>query len=498
MYVTLNISNRSIKVLSVKGRQVKKWGNLSLPSGLVRDGLILQPPAVGEAIASLFKSTRIPKEKVITSLGGLAFIYRYVNMPRMKPALLDEAIRRAAKKEISLPLDELYLSWQPLPGQGEEQTYFILGMPRHFVDALVETLKIAGIEPYLMDLPSLALARAASRSDAILVNMEPDCFDIVFMADGIPAVIHSISPRSEGATLEDNIKRLADELTKTAAFYQSRHPGSTLSSTTPLLLTGDLTLVTPASGLLQSEVKYPVEPIVPPLDYPPELPAPSYTINMGLALKKIPPKTAAGDEGTRSHDINVNIFADKYRKIRTKPTPTGYMLLQAFLAIALVLLVPLYQSLDKVKDKNTQLEIEFTNISRELSLATLISEEDAQTDNAIQEIAVKTAALQAADQSLLEARGIYTRDLQLVNEALPPLTYFTSIEIDNKQVTVRGETENVFDVVDYASALERLEIFPDVRVTEVSEITRIIPGDNATTDEPATFNVITFSITINK
>jgi Tfp pilus assembly protein PilN/alkylated DNA nucleotide flippase Atl1 len=498
MYVTLNISNRSIKILSVKGRQVKKWGNLALTNGLVRDGLILQPQAVGEAIASLFKSTGVPKERVITSLAGLSFTYRFLNMPRMKPALLDEAILRAAKKEISMSLDELYLSWQLLPGQGDEQTYFVLGVPRNFVDALVETLKIAGIEPYLMDLQPLALARAANRRDAIIVNMEPDCFDIVFIANGIPAVIHTINPRSEGATLEDNIRRLADELTKTAAFYQSRHPESTLSQATPLLLTGDLALVTPASGLLQSEIEYPIEPMVPPVDSPPELPVTSYIANIGLALKKSPLKAAAGSEDSRFHDININIFYGKYRKIRAKSLPAGYMILWTFLAIAIVLLLPLYQSLNKLTAENARQQSEFSDISRELDFAKLISEENAQTDNTIRQIITGTEALKAANQSLLVTRGGFTRNLRLVTEALPPATYFTSIEINNKLVTVRGETDSVFAVVDYATALELKEIFPEVRITELDETMSIVPGANATSTEPIIFRLIKFGIIMNK
>jgi Tfp pilus assembly protein PilN len=497
MYATLNINNRSIKVLSIKGKRVKKWGSLSLASGLVRDGLILQPPAVGEAIASLFKSTKIPKEKVITSLGGLAFTYRFINLPRMKPALLDEAIRRAAKKEISLPLDELYLSWQSLPGQGEDRTYFILGVPRHFVDALAATLKIAGIEPYLMDLSSLALARTAGCSDAIVVNMEADCYDIVFMTQGIPAVIHSISPRSEEATLEDNIKRLMDELNKTAAFYQSRHPETTLSTTRPLLLSGDLTLVTPARSLLQAETNYPTELLVPPVDCPPSLPASSYMINIGLALKKWNHKVASDSEATRYYDININIFSDKYRKIRAKPLPARYILIWISLVTALVLLFPLYQSLDRLKDSNARLQTEFSNISRELYIATFISEENAQANNAILEILAETVALQAADQSLVAGRGDFNRDLRLITEALPPLTYLTSIEIDNRQVTISGDTESVFNVVDYASTLALIEIFSDVRITEIGETTRIITGDNAI-DEPVILSLITFDIVAKK
>ena len=493
---TLSISNLSIKVLSVKGRRVNKWGSLALPAGTVKDGLVLRPQVAGEAIASLFKSTGISKEKVIVSIGGMSFTYRFLKMPRMKPTLLDEAIRRAAKKEISLPMDELYFSWQALPGKDDEPTYFVLGVPRHFVDALAKTLAIAGIEPYLMDLQPLALARAAGRPDAIVVNLEPDCFDIVFIAGGVPAVIHSISPRGEGATLEDNIMRLADELTKTAAFYESRHAEGSLRPPAPLLLTGDLALDTPARGLLQSEVKYRVESPAPPLDCPPELPTPSYTVNMGLALKKVQAKAAAG-ENAHFHDININIFTDKYRKVRARPTPAGYILALVLLAAAIVFVYPLYRSLDNIKDDNIRLQTEFTNISRELSLATLFAAEDAQTESEIIVINAATAALQASDRELIDGRGVLTSDLETVSGALPALVEITSLEIADTTITVRGETGDVFRVVDYARALEQTAMFREVRISELGETTRAVAGDDVES-EPAQVSLVTFDITINK
>jgi Tfp pilus assembly protein PilN len=498
MQVTLTISNHSIKVLSVKGRQVKKWGSLSLPSGQVRDGQINEPQAVGEAIASLFKSTGVPKEDVITGLAGLSYTYRFLDLPRVKPAMLDEVILRAARKEISLSLDELYLSWQLLPGKGEEQSYFILGVPRNSVDALEETLKIAGIEPYLVDLQPLALVRAASRNEAIVVSIEPDCFDIVFVAGGIPRVIHTISPRGEGATLEDNIGRLADELTKTAAFYQNRYPQSPLNTTTPLLLTGDLALELPASGLLQAEIDYPIEPLLPPLEYPPELPVASYTADMGLSLKKKTPKSVSPGEDGRFQDININILSGKYRKVRVKPKSTRLILFIVLLVAAVISLFPLYQARSQAITENTRLEIEFNNISRELSLANLTSEENTVMEEDIQKINADNEALQAANRSLLITRGDFTRNLRFVTDTLPPLTYFTSIDVDNRQVTVRGETDSVFTVIDYAIALESEAIFPDIRITELDEATSIIPADDATLEETIRVNRIIFSIVLNK
>jgi cell division protein FtsL len=498
MYVTLSISNRNLKVLSVKGRQVKKWGNLALANGLVRDGQILQPQAVGEAIDTLIKSTGVSKERVITSLAGLSFTYRFLNLPRMKPAMLDEAMLRAARKEISLSLDELYLTWQPLPGKGDEPSYFILGVPKTPVNALEETLKIAGVEPYLIDLQPLALARAASRRDAIVVNMEPDCFDIVFITEGIPSVIHTISPRSEGATLEDNIKRLAEELTKTTAFYQNSHPQSLLSPTTPLLLTGDLALELPTSGLLQAETEYPVEPLIPALECPPELPVASYTVNIGLSLKKTPPRTAPTGENSLFHDININILSGKYRKIRAKPKPLSLWIFVAFMALAVVSLFPLYQARSQATVENNQQQDELNNVSREFNFANLTAEENALTENAILEIIAGNEALQAANRDLLSTRGDITIDLQFVTGALPSSLDFTLIEINSRQVTVHGEADNVFAVIEYATALEAEGLFPEVRITELDETESIIQQADDTVTEPVTVNKITFGIVMNK
>ncbi|HJX14015.1 MAG TPA: hypothetical protein VJ377_10890, partial [Dehalococcoidales bacterium] len=143
MYTALDISSRSIKALSLKGRQVKRWGSLALADETVRDGLILDPKALGEAIDGLFRSDRISRERVIASVAGLSYTYRFLNLPRLKPALMEEAILRAARKEFSLPLGELYLTWQALPGGVDEQAFFVLGVPKNLVDAVFQTLAAA-------------------------------------------------------------------------------------------------------------------------------------------------------------------------------------------------------------------------------------------------------------------------------------------------------------------------------------------------------------------
>ena len=468
MYVTLNISATSMRLLSVEGSRVKKWGDVSLAPELVRDGLILQPKAVGAVIDGLFESMKVPKERVIITLTGLSFTYRILSLPRMKPDLLEEAILRGAKKEIPLPLEELYLSWQAIGSKDDEIDFFVLGVPRNLIDAVVQTLEEAGIAPYIMGLKPLALARAANRGDALIVDLEPDCFDIVLVANGIPAIMHTITPRGEGADIEDNIRRLTDELSKTVKFYNSSHPENLLSPTTPLLLTGELSTNATTSKIIQAEIEYPVEPLVPPLEFPTDLPIALYATNMGLALKKVPRKQGLKGDATRFHDINLNILPGK-KEARAFSVSIRNVLLTLALIIIIGLLSPLYLVKSQADAETVRLQAELSGVSQELRQARLAIDEAKQIEDTINEIAADVETLKQEHQYILSKEDDFASKLTLVTDALPSGAYFTYIEVGTDQITVKGEADSSFTVISYAMALESQGGFSEVRVAEIGE-----------------------------
>jgi hypothetical protein len=170
----------------------------------------------------------------------------------------------------------------------------------------------------------------------------------------------------------------------------------------------------------------------------------------------------------------------------------------AFMALAVVSLFPLYQARSQATVENNQQQDELNNVSREFNFANLTAEENALTENAILEIIAGNEALQAANRDLLSTRGDITIDLQFVTGALPSSLDFTLIEINSRQVTVHGEADNVFAVIEYAIALEAEGLFPEVRITELDETESIIQQADDTVTEPVTVNKITFGIVMNK
>ncbi|MCX8126945.1 MAG: pilus assembly protein PilM, partial [Dehalococcoidia bacterium] len=361
------------------------WHKLPLPEGLIRDGLILNPQEVGRTIAALFKSAGVARDNVVVSISGLPFTYRIIPMPVLKPAIVDEAMQRAARKEIPISLDELYLTWQALPDGREEIEYFVVGIPRHHLDTLVETLRIAGITPSLVDLPALALARVAGQEKAILVNMDRDYFDIVVVQDGMPRVLRTLTARGSQATLEDNIRLLADELTRTIAFHESHYPRQPLDRTTPVLLTGEFVTGNPlAIHLLQSEFEFPVEQLAVPLTCPEGFPAGDFGINAGLVLKRMRRQKAAVKH---FHDVNINLLAGRVqKKPRAKPPATGKIILWLVVIAAILGLYPVYQNRLELGQEISAKQTELRRLSREYNLATLRKEESDRTEATIQQI----------------------------------------------------------------------------------------------------------------
>ena len=282
---TLNIETSSIRALVLNGKSIEWWGSAPLEPGIVRDGSVLEQQSLGQAIYGLLKGLKISREKMIVSLTGLHFTFRVLTVPKLKSDELDSAIRRTAQKEMPLPLEELYLTWQLLGFKGGKQDVFVLGVPREPVDLIIKALADVHIKPYIMDLKALALARIASRKEALVLDLEPDNFGITLVAEGSPTIMRTFIPRRGDMILEDNVRRLAGEIVRTVEFYNRDHTENPIAPDLPVFLTGELADNPDTSVIVQDEIEYPITPLLLPFAHDPTFPIASFAVNAGLALR---------------------------------------------------------------------------------------------------------------------------------------------------------------------------------------------------------------------
>lgn len=464
---TLSIETSGVKALTLNGRRVERWGRLPLAAGLVKDGLIVQPEAVGQVIDALFRSLGEPKSRVIVSLSGIRSTPRLFTFPRIKRTLLEEAMRQQAKKEMPLPLEEIYLSWWPIGRKGDELEFFVVGVPRPIADAQVQTLVESGVKPYIMDLKPIALTRVAGHRNALIVDLEPDAFGITLVAEGIPGIWRTITPRQDGMVLEDMVQQLNGDVSRIVEFHNQAHPESPLSAATPAFLTGELSEDTTVCELIQAGLKHPVEPLAMPFECPSDFPAASYAVNIGLALKKMAPKVRSNRATTIVRPIDFNLLPERYR---ARPWPVRYMLFSLVAIVAIAGLFPAYQAKTHSEAETVRLRVELDTPTRQLRQARLAVDREKALTESLNKAMTAAETLEQEHRTIL-AKGRFAHILRLVWSALPPGARLTSIELTPDQIILKGDANSRSLGLSYGKALEQRSIFTEVNLSELSEAT---------------------------
>jgi len=500
MLTTLSISNQEIKLAAIKGKKVKCWTSRTLESGIVRDGRVLDPQQLGETIAQLFKAQKLPRNRVVVSLSGMPYTYRIIDFPLLKETQVAEAILRALPDEFTIPVEDLYLSWARLLVKTESADYFVLGVDRDLVDSFVQTMKIAGVKDWTMDLKPLALARAVYATDAIVASLDFDHLDIVLIRGGYIRELHSAVLDHDGRPAKFNkyMEQFVSELVKILSYHHddagAAKPDNALVDL-PILVTGEL--ITPSAehetpdenqviAMLSKLTGHSVSLIQPPIAGPAAFNANAYATNIGLFLKTHGRKVRIDDAPDHFHDVNIDIMSGMFAK---KPVvvPMWYTVAP----VVVFLLVFGAWTFNSAASESDQQMKSLSAEMKELTAARAGVEKQVAQQTKLEE-QVKAAGetlqqLQQQHQSLLAGKGQSTDYVSDVRSNLPVGADLKSILIGKEEVRLSGTVNSPFDVITYVKALESAgyitllhNISDDTEGVFTFDITlEIVPADQA-------------------
>lgn len=438
--VTLEISSNAIRLMEVSGNKIVRWASYALEPGMFQDEMISDPRALGTAVKRLMTSSGMKGTKVIASVSGLYSLSRIVTVPippeRLPP---EETVLETAAEVMPLSEDESYLSWQTISaGEGDQQV-MIVGVPKDVIDNEVRALRTVGLNPYILDLKPMALARAANRKQALILNIEPTSFDIVMIVNDVAEVMHTRVWQPEDLSVEEKTEHLISALEMTVSFYDSHHATSPLDPATPLFITGqmsgDLTLI----EKLQARVGYPIEPLTPPLEYPEYLPVSQYAVNIGLALKGRTASKNVGEDGYSLSDIN--LVPRVYQPWKPSARQVQFF---CGIVVAIALLFPLYQVTSKAMGETAVLQSRYSILNNELERRQLEIKNRDPLQKAITEYT-----------TIVNMGGGFTEDLRVINSLAETLgVELLSINHAGSTITITCQTSDYTVFRAYMTALE--------------------------------------------
>jgi type IV pilus assembly protein PilM len=330
--IAVYIDDSAIRLLSVSGKRAKQWAVEPLEAGLVRDGFIVDEPAVAARIRTLWAKEQPGSQRVIAGISGINCLYRLLTLPELPKSLMTEAVKREASRALGVPLEQLYISWQTLPAQPDETRVYIAAATRTTVDSIIRTLKKANLNPYMMDIAPLALARATAEPSALIVDLQPAGLDVVVKMGGMPEVIRSVSV-SRASSTADKVGVVRQELQRAVTFYNSSHADTPVADDIPILVAGELGEQPDLWKGLLGRAERRIEALQPPLESPEGFVPSAYAPLIGLVLKQTAGKAIEGYSR-----VNFNALPEAYIP---KPRPVSELLffpalLVGILAVAAV------------------------------------------------------------------------------------------------------------------------------------------------------------------
>ena len=286
---SLNIEANSARLLTVKGSSIIIANETPIPVGYIRNTIIENPQGVADIISDLFKQTKTSRQDLLVAMTNFRSVSRLITLPRLAGGKIEEAVMWAAEREMPVPLDTLYVTWQFLEKTDSEQKVFLLGVPRDAFSNLVKTLWAAGLSTKAIDTKLIALSRLIGSEDGIVIDLERDSISVILQVKSIPVAMQTAVVPAENIVNEDTAKRAADDLYRVIEYYNKTNPDQLLNKDIGIHLTGSIVdddLVRLIQHNTERKVISPSISLNAPKNFSPH----KYAVNAGLVYRLLKPR----------------------------------------------------------------------------------------------------------------------------------------------------------------------------------------------------------------
>lgn len=198
--IGLDIGTSGLRAAEVSfgrhGITLERFGQVGLPPGAVRDGEVMDPTLLVEAIKELWGATRLSSKRVILGVANQRVVVRNVELPWLPPLELKQSLGLQVADQLPLPVSEAVLDFYPLEEVHGARGRFVRGLlvaaSRASVLSNIRCVERAGLSPVSVDLTSFAVLRSLStglreeQSTVAVVDIGARVTNIVVHSTGVP------------------------------------------------------------------------------------------------------------------------------------------------------------------------------------------------------------------------------------------------------------------------------------------------------------------------
>ncbi len=141
-------------------------------------------------LAKLFKEQNIKGREVLLSISGQSVFMRFVKLPPVDPAQVEQVVKFEAQQNVPFPIDEVTWDYQMMPARvagSSEAEAVIVAIKKEVIEAEVEAVEKAGVKVKQVDVAPFALLNAFRYSEVqtgectLIIDMGARSTNLVFV-----------------------------------------------------------------------------------------------------------------------------------------------------------------------------------------------------------------------------------------------------------------------------------------------------------------------------
>jgi type IV pilus assembly protein PilM len=158
------VGSSAVKVLQLdqgsKGYALRAFAMVDLPPDAIDEGMIKDPPVVVEAIKEAVRKAGVASRQAVVGVSGREVIMKKIQLPKVNPRELGDAILLEAEHHINLPIEEVYLDYQVVgqsAGPGGTMNVMLVAVKKTKINEYVAVVEEAGLSAVVADVDVFAL-----------------------------------------------------------------------------------------------------------------------------------------------------------------------------------------------------------------------------------------------------------------------------------------------------------------------------------------------------
>jgi hypothetical protein len=247
-----------------------------MTGGTVTDG-----GAVSKVLRQLLARIEVTESRALIAASDSLASFRVLSFAN---GASEQEIDATVQRQLPTDSSRMGVQRHQLSRNGAATTIYAVAFDRAAIQGLAATARLAGVEPTVVELKSISVARAAPLASCVILDLSAAPAE-VFLIDGhLPRLWHCFKAKPE--TGDDDVDKVAAGLRTVLNFYKRPSSGGSFGPDVPVLISGDHSLSTSALATLERLLGHPVEELPAPPRVPAEFRHGPYLACLGLIMRR--------------------------------------------------------------------------------------------------------------------------------------------------------------------------------------------------------------------